>query len=45
MAFARHQNIVTYRADIFFQAHHQFFADRVDRRISHLCELLAEIVV
>ncbi len=33
------------RADHAGQAHHQFFADRIDRRVGDLREVLLEIVV
>ena len=38
------QNICTHGTDVFRQRHHQFFADRVDGRVCHLCKLLTEIV-
>ena len=44
MGLVRSQDIASYGADILRQAHHQLFAERVDRRVRHLCELLAEVV-
>ena len=32
-------------AQVHLQAHHQLFAQRVDRRVRHLCEALLEVVV
>ncbi len=44
MGFIRHQDVVADRTDVFGQAHHQFFPDRINRRISYLRELLSEII-
>ena len=44
MCFIRDEDVAPYGADIFCQAHNQFFTKRIDRRVRHLGELLAEIV-
>ena len=44
MAFAGQEDVGAHRPDVFGERHHQFLAYRVDSRVGHLCELLAEIV-
>ena len=38
------QDVCSYCADVLSQTHHEFLANRVDGRVCHLCELLAEVV-